>query len=220
MKLTLLASSLFIVAACGGKSKPAGPGDPPPDNGGGEEAQAYGALFTQGASWQLELTTEDSSYDEETGDTGGMEKAAPVLVTCEVAQFAEAAGVKSIEIVCGNEEGEAGADPLSGYWAMNEKGVWRLPAWPAEGEAPGLLDEAMAIAAAPVAGVDEQDDSENGGEYSKVTIERKGDAWCKTEVYAMGDESWMSLCVGPDGPTEANWGWGGGSVHEAWFVRK
>lgn len=218
MNRVLLASTLFVAAACGGKS--AAPSTQPVEQEAPDAAPAYAGLFRDGASWKLSVTVVHSEYDSE---TEGEAPAAiePDQVTCEVAQYAEVDGTKLVEIVCGDAwPVDIGGDPLTGAWAMSAEGVWRIPEWPGDG-ALELDPELMLIAAAPEAGTTGTPaDEENEGEgIEQTTIAQKGDAWCHSYMSAMGDESWVEMCVGPDGPTEGNWGWAGGSVHEAKFTR-
>lgn len=212
MTKTILASTLLSLAACGPKASSGEVTDPCADHKGGTTGPAYGALFTEGASWQLEMTTTDTYYDDEGSGETRTSSTEPVVVTCNVARLTEVEGVKLSEIVC--DEPEEVVEALAGAWAMNARGVWRLGEWPGDGVAPELLDDDMEIAAVPVAGT-------VTGEETEVRVERKGDAWCHSEAYIIGDDSFMSLCVGPDGPTEASWGGGSANhIHEAAFTRK
>jgi hypothetical protein len=217
VKTTFLGSSLFVLAACGGKpSSTITPTDKVPDHtsGGGPAyaGPAYAGLFAQGATWSVEVTT---THGSEGGDQTAFK---PVTVTCEVGHYTEAKGITSIEITCGDGWPRAvGGDPLTGAWAMSDKGVWRIAAFPGNGVAPALDDHDPLIAAPPVAGVIR--DMPTDGP-SSITLEQKGDAWCHSMmINSITDQSWAAMCVDPDGPTEGKWGSDNGIYQGAEFTR-
>ncbi len=216
MNRTLIASTLFV-AACGGKS--AAPSAEPIEQEAPDAGPAYAGLFQDGARWKLSVVTEDTEY---ASDRERVTTSEPLIVTCQVEQYAEIDGTKLAEITCGDGWPEMEGDPLTGAWAMTTDGVWRIPGFPSEGiGSDELWPEQMVIAARPTAGTTGAPaDEENEGEgIEQTTIAQKGDAWCHSYMSAMGDEAWVTMCVDPEGPTEGSWGWAGGSAHEVKFTR-
>ncbi len=205
MKLAF--ASLFVLAACGPKSSSTT--KPEPDNAGGGPP-VYTSLFQMGATWTLAVHSEHDGGDEETRSSED------VVAVCQVDRVDEFDGGKLANISCDEQWPSPGWDPLVGVWAMTDAGVWHLTDWP-EG-APELDPKAMMLSATPKADSHEQESEESG--YAAWAIKQQGDAWCYEESSAMGDESWISLCLDASGPTEGTFGWAGGSVHDNKFTRQ
>jgi hypothetical protein len=199
MKRVLL---LGILAACGGKPAPA---TLPVDNAelGGDAVQArpsYAALFVEGKTWTFDVTFHTSDGDGNVGDD-------TAVVDCSVAWAKEVEGGKVSSIACAADTDIDTALPLNGEWFLGETGLYK-------GEGP---DGQLILSATPV-DAREDEDGEEGSMHHEIS--HKGDVWCWEVSSAMGDESWESLCLGPDGPTEGTWGWAGGSVQENTFKLK
>src|SRR5262249_52641808 len=133
---------------------------------------------------------------------------------CAVAETRTWPGGVMSRVECDAALGES--DPLSGAWAADERGLWRLDDLPAPEAAPTLAGEPV-IAAAPREGKHETHgtgDEEGFGEATEVTAAAGG--WCVTRSSWGGDESYTTLCFAPRGVSGGS-GWSGGSSHDTTF---
>ena len=218
---------LLATAACGGKSAPKTV--TPVDNGGGTEPAAppYMALFDKGRSWTFALEQSDSYYDDQdpAADQYGMVRSTSQgHASCTVDSVVDFEGGKASLVVCGGDlaENNMGRDPMGGVWIANAEGLHHAASsfLPENGEPPDMEYATLILERVPVAkeepGFDDEENPEN--QTSFLTIKQDGDAWCWESSFAWGDESWDSLCIGPDGFESGSFGWAGGSDHEITFT--
>lgn len=219
--VTLAATLTSALAACGGGSpRPAAPAAvgngaaaaPPP---------YYAALFEAGRTWTYDVESTSELYDPEAPEAdpdGVLRDKTTSTATCRVAETRDLPGGKLSRIECEGFEGMSGADPITGVWAHDARGVWKLGEDLAAVDAADLDPKAMLLAAAPEES--HRDISDEIGEEGAgaIDVTREGDAWCHSESFAMGDEAWRTVCIGPAGITRGNFGWAGGSTHDTTFT--
>lgn len=179
--------------------------EPPPD---GAAPPVYAALFELGATWTFTVESDyyeaydDDYYVDETGYGGEPDDPGELLHTCEVARVGEFSGGALSEITCDWDFDE---DPLTGAWASNGRGVWRLGDWPIDGETPVLVDAEMFLAAAPEAS-STTETSAAEDDLPEVTFGSSiepgpSGGWCWSRwVESDGSASSASLCLDADGP--------------------
>lgn len=220
MKRLLLVS---LVAACGAPSRPASKPAVTPGASvfeqGGVPAPHYAGLFQLGAVWRYEVTTEESHWDDQdpAADADGtVRSSATSHATCSVAEVTSFAGGIASRVEC--DFGGQGQDPLSGIWAADATGLYRLSAWPDTGVPPERTAANRILPATPAETTEDLTDPAAPDATHARLVTRKGDGWCFTEQFAMADESWSGFCLGAGGvPTDGEFGWAGGSEHSTRF---
>jgi hypothetical protein len=221
-----LVPCLILVSACGGKPAPA---TAPVDNGGGDPPTAppYMALFQDGKSWNFTTEQLDAYWDDTdpNADANGMVRnTSQGRSTCVVDGVVEYEGGTASVIRCDGDLGEnsMGREPISGLWVADQTGLHHTYGedLPTRDAPPNVEDMVLILERAPKAkqevGHDDEEDPER--ETSWTTIRQDGDAWCWESSFAWGDESWDTLCIGPDGFESGSFGWAGGSEHEITFT--
>jgi hypothetical protein len=179
-------------------------------------AAHYAALFTRGASWRYHVTTTSEIYDPDASAVNATVRSESTSeARCTVAETQTWPGGVMSRIECDKPLGEG--ELLSGAWAADERGLWRIDDLPAPGAAP-TLERQPVISAAPVEGKHETHgtgDEEGFGEATEVTASAGG--WCTTHSSWGGDESYTTLCFGRGVVFSGGSGWSGGSSHDTAF---
>jgi hypothetical protein len=178
-------------------------------------AAHYAALFAQGASWRYAVTTTGEMYDpdEPKADHDGMVRDKSTAdARCRVAEVRTWTDGVMSRVEC---DGFGDRDPITGAWAADADGLYKLEDLPAAGAAPELTEEALVIAAAPVEGRRGDADGTEFGQSTEVSPQPGG--WCVTHSAWGGDESYTTLCFAKAGVTSGASGWSGGSTHDTTF---
>ncbi|MCA9677896.1 MAG: hypothetical protein KC464_22925 [Myxococcales bacterium] len=230
MKLRSLAyACTCLVAACGGKA--AGPASPDtgapvrPTPAGGDAFPAPRdlAVFTPGATWTFQVHSTTSFMDEEdpAADASGVvTQEGDSRVTCHVAEVGTFDGGVLGHVACDGDLAATGMiDPLTGWWAANDVGLWRLEGDPPGDGAPELAPEEMILPARPVAGSTSRVLDEEMGFEEHVEINGDGKVWCQERSWSAGDGGWLSICFDAVGPASGVSGFSGGAESEVEFKR-
>jgi len=213
MKLALLALAL---AACHRSAPAVTTPPPPPDNTVADDpVPVYAALFERGAVWTFNVEQLDSDFDE-TGEY--VDDVDQMVLACRVVQVEKLGDVEVSEVACDDGwPSTGGREPLTNVWARSSRGLWSIGEWP-DG-APVELDGEPMISNPPRSWDVTETDPESGEPVFETFVEGSGDHWCWTSRVVQGDSSWTEWCLGPDGPTEGNYGWAGAAEHSASFTR-
>lgn len=215
---------LLLLAACPGPSAPAGVSNVGPVVGAGAYAIAphYAALFEDGRSWTYQVVDSSVYYDPSdpaANENGNVVTTTERTATCRVVETGVLPDGRISRIACEGLQSDMGVDPISGTWATDPRGVWKLKEDVPAGTVPALPAEDLWMSSAPAPDRKETVDPEFGPDpVGAVEIAQDGDAWCRNEYYMAGDESWISVCVTSEGIVKGSFGWAGGTVNESAFT--
>lgn len=217
-------SCLLLLAACAGPGAPAGVSNVGPGVGPAVYAPAphYAGLFEDGRSWTYQVETSTSFYDpsDSRADADGNVKDVQAgTATCRVIETGVLPNGRISRIECQGLDGSMGMDPITGVWATDPRGLWKVERAVEPGEIPAMPDDEMTLSSAPAPSRKETFDPEFGPDpVGAVEVTQEGDAWCRQWLAVMGDEAWTKLCFTGEGIVGGEFGWAGGSVNETTFT--
>jgi hypothetical protein len=205
---------------CGGGAKPDTLGNttPPPT---GPAPALYAGLFTEGARYTYAVVFEGSHWDDTdpaADANGNVVNREESTMTCVVERVTPIGGAVAATLTCNDAATQdvpiADSSP-AGMYVASPAGLWRVDAYPAgDGE---LSAEGMFLAAEPVAAHSEKTDDEGGLTVLDVAKDKAG-GWCRTDVYAMGDDGGTTLCFANGVLASGGASWGGGSTREITYT--
>jgi hypothetical protein len=167
-------AALLGLAACGGAAPPAA-------------APSHQVAAPAATPARDEVMVESGRtfvFDAER--TAGEEAPTRGEITCRVTRVETYGEARYGELRC-----DPPLDGVDGFWAVDAGGLWRLYAWPSEGNTPGNVGSVW-LAAAPVAG-ENREDFEEG--YAETSVFAEGDAWCVRDASGgMGEFAETTLC--------------------------
>ena len=173
----------------------------------------YAALFELDRTFHFRVTTKSSRYDDE--KHGAVHDRSSGDGNCRVTDVTRVASAIASTLRCEDLPSNGALDPLSGRWVATARGLYRLRE-ERDVIADPPRDEEIVLSAVPVEKDQTRKDPSDPSFGERVTVKKKGHAWCASTASWGGDEGWSSVCLEPGvGVRSGTWGWAGGSTRES-----